>query len=688
MPIDELQPLIDQNTWILKHDNETHRTFISQADLSLNQLSAKGLLASPYIQNCGYIQADNRNYLYIQNKINLLIRTETQLIFKNTRNDFTPLSKDSEKLNQLDQCFSDTYVTMPYGMQLTCFDLYRIEQLILIEETVLKKTLGTLRCNPFHSPDRVNRLWRQMNPPDCPLLSNAIAWLTLSLPQEKLTDTDMARIILRFYREKERLLLAPFDSLFSIRDASKTCLVVYSDVITAWPRGSVFYNFKQQEVHEPQLRALYEANKKNYPLTVQMLETLLYLEECAIGETIDNRYLNRDALPIVSQFESERAPMNEVNIDIFFSLHELGILSSLQNNNKLSLYTHLSHHQFSHALMYFVQYESNFTARHLEQKEQYMDEETFFLYVETRNDNRETALIFAASIGNEDAVTALLTHDANINAQDQYGRTALMRAIDIQSVSIVQCLCLNPRLDMTLQDKEQRNALDIAIQHSKTSWTDEKTGPELITNASKKQQFKAIIKLLLQAALKLKPAQQKEFVKKTDPCCDDVLEYMACYYADDYYNISSYVSNDKNHPLFEKYNYLFLAMHFFSKIDFYSFLALLTKTANDCQDPTKKNDLNRFYNEMHLARLNFFRGTQTEFYYHVDRFQLHCNVIFSQADHTLIYRHYYWAGGAFRSLTSSQEDRFFYGFYKRNKQSLTTNLENVAATIKLPGQQV
>merc|ERR1711998_629643 len=74
-----------------------------------------------------------------------------------------------------------------------------------------------------------------------------------------------------------------------------------------------------------------------------------------------------------------------------------------------------------------------------------------------------TALMIATEKMNEDIVSSLISHGANINLQDGQGRTALMIAIEKVNEDIVNKLIYSHGVDINLQDGQGRTALMIAI---------------------------------------------------------------------------------------------------------------------------------------------------------------------------------------------------------------------------------
>lgn len=670
MPYTELQPLLDQNTWVLKSSYETHRTFVSQTTLTIEQLKGKGILSSPYIQNYEYIHANHAYYLDRIKKKNLLYRTETQLILRDEKDRQTTLSATHAQLIQFDEMLLTTYSKLSSTLTLTLFDLHRIQQIVQLSDA----QLPTPVVNSFHSPERVKRLWSIINPPQYPLLTSPFAWLTLELPNEKLSDAEMTEVILQFYREKRRLLIDPFNSIFKIKDLTQTTLIVCDDVITAWPRGFVIDNFEQQQVNELQLMSWYETTKTKYPATVNTLKCLFYLEEYHVAQNMDNCYLDQSTLSTLSQLQSENAPMSDVNLEIFICLRDTGILADLTPNNRAALYANLAKHKYPHALMYIVTYEPNYTAIHLEQQKNRLNRHDFKIYLETINSTQRTALIHAASLGHEDAVTALLAQGANINARTIHQHTALLLAVNHQFVEIVRHLCSHPEIDITLRSDQNCNALDLAIDHLDFFLERHKTNPSSTTTLAIQQRHQSIIDLLLTSALKLSITQQQSFLSKIGPAFKDILEYIAyCYDNDDYYRLSEQLTED--HHLYTKHQYILKVTVFLNQIGFYSFLAFLKKTVTDCKNPQQKEALSQLYQQLNISRLVFLQGTNIMEQIHL--FQSNCKTHFAVADENLINKHYYWSTGI-SSLFEKNEKNTFRTYYQTTKKSWTANLEQLA----------
>ncbi|XP_076828170.1 KN motif and ankyrin repeat domain-containing protein 4-like isoform X2 [Brachyhypopomus gauderio] len=84
----------------------------------------------------------------------------------------------------------------------------------------------------------------------------------------------------------------------------------------------------------------------------------------------------------------------------------------------------------------------------------------------------QTALHLAVRHGRASTVRLLLTHGANINAQDRAGTTALISACDRGHTNIVRILLDDPDCDVNLTDKGGRSALSLATQASHTEIAD------------------------------------------------------------------------------------------------------------------------------------------------------------------------------------------------------------------------
>jgi hypothetical protein len=81
----------------------------------------------------------------------------------------------------------------------------------------------------------------------------------------------------------------------------------------------------------------------------------------------------------------------------------------------------------------------------------------------------ETALMRAAMGGHTEAVQALLEAGANVNQQDRYGRTALMRAAVRGHTGAVQALLEADGIDVNQQDEDRRTALMWAARGGHTA---------------------------------------------------------------------------------------------------------------------------------------------------------------------------------------------------------------------------
>lgn len=84
----------------------------------------------------------------------------------------------------------------------------------------------------------------------------------------------------------------------------------------------------------------------------------------------------------------------------------------------------------------------------------------------------QTALHLAVRHGRTSMVRLLLSHGANVNAQDQAGTTALISACDRGHADIVRILLQDPDCDVNLTDKGSRSALSLATQASHTEIAD------------------------------------------------------------------------------------------------------------------------------------------------------------------------------------------------------------------------
>jgi ankyrin repeat protein len=75
-----------------------------------------------------------------------------------------------------------------------------------------------------------------------------------------------------------------------------------------------------------------------------------------------------------------------------------------------------------------------------------------------------TPLIWAAGQGNENTVYLLLSYNADINAQDKQGTTALMEAVTVRSVEAVREL-INRGANQSIKNNNGKQAIDIANKH-------------------------------------------------------------------------------------------------------------------------------------------------------------------------------------------------------------------------------
>lgn len=79
--------------------------------------------------------------------------------------------------------------------------------------------------------------------------------------------------------------------------------------------------------------------------------------------------------------------------------------------------------------------------------------------IDYRNENGETALLWAASGGNEEMVKFLIEKGADVNSSDNTGKTVLMEAVEYGHFGTVRSLIKNGA-DVDAKDKKGRKAID------------------------------------------------------------------------------------------------------------------------------------------------------------------------------------------------------------------------------------
>lgn len=87
------------------------------------------------------------------------------------------------------------------------------------------------------------------------------------------------------------------------------------------------------------------------------------------------------------------------------------------------------------------------------------------------DDDEKTALMYAIGESNYRIQICfnLIQAGADINAQDNYGKTALMEAANLGSLSSVQLL-IKMNADINIKDREGKSALDYALLHSQDNY--------------------------------------------------------------------------------------------------------------------------------------------------------------------------------------------------------------------------
>jgi ankyrin repeat protein len=78
-----------------------------------------------------------------------------------------------------------------------------------------------------------------------------------------------------------------------------------------------------------------------------------------------------------------------------------------------------------------------------------------------------TALLLAAKKNNLQMMQLLIDNGANINAQNHYGISALMYAVDSRNVDMVTLLLLDNNIDVDLQSNKGCTALMLAAKHNR-----------------------------------------------------------------------------------------------------------------------------------------------------------------------------------------------------------------------------
>ncbi|VIO91251.1 Uncharacterized protein BM_BM17381 [Brugia malayi] len=87
--------------------------------------------------------------------------------------------------------------------------------------------------------------------------------------------------------------------------------------------------------------------------------------------------------------------------------------------------------------------------------------------VNTPNNNKQTALHYAASKNRPQITTILLKNGANVNAQDNYQATPLHRAASQGHEKIVPILLNEPSLRINLTDSAGCTALHLAVEEQR-----------------------------------------------------------------------------------------------------------------------------------------------------------------------------------------------------------------------------
>lgn len=93
----------------------------------------------------------------------------------------------------------------------------------------------------------------------------------------------------------------------------------------------------------------------------------------------------------------------------------------------------------------------------------------------------DQAFLQAVRRGQIQEMQNLLHNGANVNAVDEDGTTALMLAIAFSRVNIVRELLANPKIDLTIRDRDGNTALDLANGQDEDE--DDVTIRELIADA-------------------------------------------------------------------------------------------------------------------------------------------------------------------------------------------------------------
>lgn len=171
---------------------------------------------------------------------------------------------------------------------------------------------------PLNKPERALRKWKQMNP-DLPAYSLGIGWITPFLGKEVASDTEIEVKMIEIYRTTRNIIAdAPGKGNFRKTSNGE---VVCVDVDHAFRVGSPASDdyYKDNETLSSH-GDFYRSWQFRYPLTIQLIRTLRYLELHLSQEQIKNDYIRQEVLSKLSVFQQYSEPVTEQTMAMLLTI--------------------------------------------------------------------------------------------------------------------------------------------------------------------------------------------------------------------------------------------------------------------------------------------------------------------------------------------------------------------------------
>lgn len=158
--------------------------------------------------------------------------------------------------------------------------------------------------NELSNPKRAIFIWRKINP-DLPCKKTINGWITPFIEGQQASDIEIALELVSIYQRSRYIILdACSPKNFIKRDDRVICVDVDAAYISGGLMAKEFIESWAKDYQQ-----FWRIYQNTYPITIQIIKNLLYLDCQLNTHTISNQYLNYQTISYLSSLRLQNFPL-------------------------------------------------------------------------------------------------------------------------------------------------------------------------------------------------------------------------------------------------------------------------------------------------------------------------------------------------------------------------------------------